>query len=123
MDWFTDPDRRRDWTERLRRFESSGSTVAAFCEREQVSVPSFYQWRRKLRGVVGARAGAGRKGHSRVPQARDFVPLQITRSATIELRLPNGTQVWLPIGDAATLAAAIATAGKLGPAAQEDEAC
>ena len=36
------------WRERLRRQERSELTVAEFCDREGVSVPSFYQWRKKL---------------------------------------------------------------------------
>ena len=37
------------WQERLRRFREAGSvSVAEFCRQEQVSVPSFYGWRKKL---------------------------------------------------------------------------
>ena len=42
--------RRQVWAERLRRYSQSGLTVAAFCDQERVSLPSFYQWRRKLAG-------------------------------------------------------------------------
>jgi transposase-like protein len=38
------------WAERLRRFDRAGITVAAFCAAEGVSQPSYYHWRRKLRG-------------------------------------------------------------------------
>ena len=40
----------RLWAERLQRFDLSGSTVAAFCAAEAVSQPSYYYWRRRLRG-------------------------------------------------------------------------
>ena len=36
------------WRSRLRRFESSGMSVTRFCRSERVSVPSFYQWRKRL---------------------------------------------------------------------------
>ena len=36
------------WRSRLRRFRSSGMAVTRFCHREQVSVPSFYHWRKRL---------------------------------------------------------------------------
>lgn len=36
------------WLDRLNRFAKSDLTVANFCQREQVSLPSFYQWKRRL---------------------------------------------------------------------------
>lgn len=42
----------RLWAERLQRFDLSGSTVAAFCDAEAVSQPSYYYWRRRLRGLA-----------------------------------------------------------------------
>jgi hypothetical protein len=48
------------WGQRLRRYGGSGLTVAEFCRREGVSVPSFYQWRSRL-GIGGAGRGAGRR--------------------------------------------------------------
>ncbi|MFN7811353.1 MAG: IS66 family insertion sequence element accessory protein TnpA, partial [Planctomycetia bacterium] len=37
-------DRRKlaEWRQRLQRFEKSGLTVAGFCARERVSVPTFW---------------------------------------------------------------------------------
>lgn len=125
MEWSRDPAPREIWSERLRRYANSGLTVTAFCERERVSVPSFYYWRRKLPAIVdpsgsvpGRRLGAGR-----APQKPDFVPITIRSSAAIEMRLPNGAQLWLPAGDAALLSAAIAAAGRLETAVEEDDAC
>ena len=45
-------DRRKlaEWQRRLRRFERSGLTIARFCARERVSVPTFGYWRRKCGG-------------------------------------------------------------------------
>ena len=37
-----------EWTNRLERFAGSNLTAAKFCEAEGVSLPSFYQWKRKL---------------------------------------------------------------------------
>lgn len=36
------------WLERLDRFAESQLTVAEFCQREGISPPSFYQWKRRL---------------------------------------------------------------------------
>jgi len=43
-------DAARRWADRLERFQSSGLTVAEFCQAEGVSQPSYYHWRRKLLG-------------------------------------------------------------------------
>ena len=37
-----------EWCGRFERFRRAGLSVARFCAAEQVSVPSFYQWRKKL---------------------------------------------------------------------------
>lgn len=38
------------WADRLQRFDQAGTTVAKFCQAEGISQPSYYHWRRKLRG-------------------------------------------------------------------------
>ena len=51
---------RRDsstWREIIDRQVQSGSTVAEFCEREGLSVASFYGWRSKLRQKGDAGSG------------------------------------------------------------------
>jgi hypothetical protein len=125
MEWSRPRAPREIWSERLRRYANSGLTVAAFCERERVSVPSFYYWRRKIPAAAG-RDGVG-QGRSRqvarAPQKRDFVPIAIRNSAAVKMRLPNGAQLWLPAGDAGLLSAAIAAAGRLEASSPEDDAC
>lgn len=125
MEWSRDPAPREIWSERLRRYANSSLTVAAFCQRERVSVQSFYYWRRKLPAMSGTfGSGAGRRsGGAGAPQKQDFVSIAIRTSAAVKMRLPNGAQLWLPAGDAALLSAAIAAAGRLKTPAQEDDAC
>lgn len=36
------------WLDRLKRQSLSSETVAEFCQREEIPVPSFYQWKRRL---------------------------------------------------------------------------
>jgi transposase-like protein len=127
MDWSARDARRDIWAERLRRFSESGLTVAAFCQREGVSAPSFYQWRRKLDGERGRRTRQTQKNARRSPA---FVPVHITgnprgavRPRRIEIRLPNGVQVWLPGDDPEVLAAGIAVAAKLAASDREPKTC
>ena len=55
------------WRRMLARFEASGLTAVAFCEREGISSKSFYRWRLRLGSVdqslvanaAGARNTAG----------------------------------------------------------------
>lgn len=90
-----DPQKRREWVERLRRYQASGLTVAQFCVEEGVSVPSFYQWRRKLRDATAAEPRAKEPGA--------FQPLHVTLAAShpaaVVVRLPSG--VVLEVADGA----------------------
>jgi len=111
-----DAAKRQAWHERLRRFGNTrGLTVAAFCRDEQVSVPSFYQWRKKLAAPKSARSLC-----SPTQAPRTFLPVRLVSStsassvpATLEVRLPNGARVCLSAPSASgLLAAAIAAAGQ-----------
>jgi len=114
--------RRRMWKERLARFARSGKTVAAFCSAEQVSVPTFYQWKRKLAAKVvrrrSRRAESPLSGNRAVTsrslnRARAFLPVRIEGTTLAELELPNGARVRVPSIDLAALGAAIAAAGRV----------
>lgn len=86
--------RRSQWQKRLGRFTRSQMTVAEFCRREEVSVASFYQWRRKLAETATAEEEAFRP--SAVPT---FVPVQVAASADLQVDFPNGTRLTLPAHD------------------------
>jgi len=78
------------WRKRLRRFESSGLTVAAYCQSEDVSTAAFYQWRKKLH----VDSCSGRATRSA------FVPVVATSAASaVVLTLVNGVRVELPAHD------------------------
>lgn len=96
------------WRERLRRFERAGLTVAEFCRREAVSVPSFYQWRRRLAGMPvladpssqrprGSRALA----RSNAPPSRRrgepaFQRVMLSAGGVVAVALPSGVRIELP---------------------------
>jgi transposase len=78
-----DPVTRHVWQQRLQRFERSGLTVPAFCDREGISPASFYAWRRRLQADP-------------TPPDADtprLVPVRLVHtpvSAPVELLLPSG---------------------------------
>ena len=82
---------RQRWADRLNRFDQSGLTVAKFCKKERCSVPSFYQWRRKLRDETST--------------GPTFVPVRIVDAAdpspspqaTVSLDLPGGIRLRIEV--------------------------
>jgi hypothetical protein len=90
----TRPGRRPDpavhdlWRQRLLRFAQSGLSVSAFCDREGVSTPSFYAWRRRLSPQSPA-----------APDGPRFLPIHLLSPATpVELVLPSGPVLRLAPG-------------------------
>jgi putative transposase len=115
-----DEGKRKLWRERLARFAGSGKKVAAFCSAEHVSVPTFYQWKRKL-ASASVRRRSRRAGASRlVNRGGAFLPVRIEGATLAELELPNGTRVRVPARELAALGVAIAAAGRV-PARVEVE--
>ena len=98
------------WRSRLNRFQSSGLSVTRFCQDEGVSVPSFYQWRKRL-GISTVKT-----------PLPTFVPVRLTQSFVVEIHLPNGTRVCVPPEHADSLRLAIETAGRLSNV-KEADAC
>jgi hypothetical protein len=119
--------KRLAWQERLRRFVSNGPvSVAEFCRQEQVSIPSFYAWRKKLGPGDGAGSGRGAMSAKAVAakptRGSAFVPVHVTASAppvdALEIRLPNGARLRCPshLGAADWLPSLVAAAGLAAPA-------
>ncbi|MFZ1135291.1 MAG: hypothetical protein WA447_19795 [Candidatus Binatus sp.] len=95
----------QQWRARLRRFETSGSTVVEFCQGESVSIASFYEWRKRL----AASKVAGKATHAESNHG-PFVPVRVRPAAKVEIHLPNGARVCLAGDDLAVLRAAIEAA-------------
>ncbi len=110
------------WRSRLRRFETCGLTVTKFCDDEEISVASFYHWRKRLAAQqADSRLRPACVQVSATPTAKKdsvpslpFVPVQVrpTAVAAIEIHLPNGARVCLPGGDAELLRVAIESAAR-----------
>jgi hypothetical protein len=81
----------QQWVERLERFAQSGQTVAQFCQDETVSVPSFYQWKKKLADQASQSSSRAKSSPSAF-RAVDLIPP--SQSATT-IRLANGIEIGL----------------------------
>ena len=82
------------WRERFVRFQKTGLSVARFCAREQVSVPAFYQWRKKLAVREPSRDESRRQN--------SFAPVRLVGTTCLKARWPGGTTIEIPLGDPRT---------------------
>ena len=106
--------RQEVWRRRMQRFSRSRLTVAEFCDREEVSVAAFYQWRRKLvalgrssAATVRAQTQGGLPAQVVSGAPNGFVPVKVWQSSAIEVRFPNGVVLTLPAGDPEALRQAL----------------
>jgi transposase-like protein len=83
------------WRERLRRYDRSELTVAEFCQREGVSVPSFYQWRRRL-AEISAGLRPPRAAPKRTAEPPAFQQVILSGSGVVAIEFPSGVRVELP---------------------------
>ncbi len=86
------PQLAQQWRERLERFDHSGLTIAEFCELEDYSTASFYQWRRKLR------SGELQMAPAFVPVDFNSSDLEGRAQRGVEIDLPGGAIVKVPVG-------------------------
>ncbi len=102
-------DRRKwhEWRRRMRRFEKTQRSIAAFCRGEGVSEASFYQWRRRLARPTEARKGKADKATG------GFTPVRLAAVTGVTVRLPGGTQLQVPTSDPQVLRLVIATLARV----------
>jgi hypothetical protein len=81
----------QQWTERLERFAQSGQTVVQFCHDEQVSQPSFYQWKKKLDQLAGPTTSHAKSS----PSAFRAVEVTSPSQSATTVRLANGIEIEL----------------------------
>jgi hypothetical protein len=87
-----------EWRRRMARFEEARQSVAEFCRREGISVPSFYQWRKRLVGQARA-----------AEEAAGFRPVHLVGSTGVAVQLPGGTHMQVPTSDSQALRLVIET--------------
>ena len=77
------------WRRRLGRYAKSGWTVASFCRREGVSVPTFYAWRKRIGTQEEGPAPSRRPTLASPFQAVTVLPA----APVVAVRLPGGVQL------------------------------
>ncbi len=73
-----------EWTEILRRFETSGLGSREFCRREELAPSSFQRWRRQIGSVATAEF---------VELVPSVSPNEETPSWSLDVSLPNGVNL------------------------------
>ena len=104
----SNPTKVAEWSDRLERFEDSGQSVTQFCVSEDVSQPSFYQWRKRLgvidrvRGGRPKRSGQSKRAKSAVGMGKSksaFASVQLTPTPDLQqitmIRLADGVEIEL----------------------------
>lgn len=86
------------WQERLANREASGLSIDEFCADEGVSRSSFYRWVQRLKdGIPDAVKEEGVSLTLADIAEPKFLPVSVTASP-VEIELPNGGLVRLPVG-------------------------
>jgi transposase-like protein len=86
------------WQERLAGRDASGLSIDEFCVDEGVSRSTFYRWVRRLKdGIPEAVQEEGGNAMLADLAEAKFLPVSVTASP-VEIELPNGGLVRLPVG-------------------------
>lgn len=104
------------WQERLANRQASGLSMDEFCIAEVVSRSTFYRWVRRLRdGVPDSVREEGVVPTLAELAEPKFLPVSLTASP-VEIKLPNGGSVRIPVGvGEAVLVKIIEAVGTLRP--------
>lgn len=114
-----DPEREREWRERVARWATSGLSVRAFCRQYGLIETSFYFWKRELRArdeaalaapVIASTTSPARKRPLTKTSPLVFVPVTVISGSTlsVEVRCPSGHVVLLSSCDVASLTSLLA---------------
>jgi translation elongation factor EF-G len=108
-----------DWKQRFESQKASGLSVAVFCLQEGVSLSTFYRWQQQLKDGIPAALLEEEVDRRRIESEEvdetTFLPISL-KASPVEIELPNGGVVRLPLGvGQAALIAVIEAAGSLRP--------
>jgi len=109
MSRVSNPVKVQEWSDRLKRYQRSGETVARFCRKEGISGPSFYQWKKRLTGESNTRQAKLISGSAQQhvqtrrrqvespPTSSRFQSVELlpVPSSSMTIRFPNGIEIEL----------------------------
>lgn len=92
------------WRRQIEGQAACELTARQWCQREGLSEPSFYAWRRELAKRDRERLAAA---SSPARQSAGFLPIQLTTfaAANVELQFPSGLVIRVPAHETAALRA------------------
>ena len=105
-----------EWQQKLQQFKESGLTVEVFCQQEGVSRSAFHRWTNQLKEGIPEAISAEAAQREEVDSAEGvFMPITL-KASPVEIELPNGGVVRLPLGvGQAVLVEVIRAVGALRP--------
>ena len=87
-----------DWQERLESFNASGLSIDEFCLQEGVSRSTFYRWMGRLKDGVPESMVAEKAAWEKAESGEAAVVPITLKASPVEIELPNGGVVRLPLG-------------------------
>jgi transposase-like protein len=108
-----------DWQQRVASQQASGLSVEVYCLQEGVSRSTFYRWQQQLKNGLPTslleNEADRQQAESEELNEATFLPISL-QASPVEIELPNGGIVRLPLGiGQAALVAVIEAAGALRP--------
>ena len=85
------------WQERLANRAASGLSIDEFCADEDVSRSTYYRWIQLLKDGIPEAVREGQPVTLKELAEPKFLPITVTASP-VEIQLPNGGLVRLPVG-------------------------
>ena len=99
------------WRTSFAMWRSSGLSVAAFCRSRDLNLSSFYRWRKILDDLDRPAATRPRSEPDPLP-CPSFVPVRVIPDTVVEVVLPSGVQLRVPLSaDAPQLARLVRALG------------
>ena len=111
------------WRRRLARFRPGRESVLEFCQRERISAPSFYAWRKRLAtdGDGTMTRDADRRSDPRQDSgSSQFLELNVAVASIVEIDLPGGTRIRVPASHTTGLRTVMRSLREL---AREESSC
>jgi len=108
-----------DWQQRLESQKASGLSIEVYCLQEGVSRSTFYRWQDRLKDGVPAalleEEAERQQAESDEMSEATFLPISL-QASPVEIELPNGGIVRLPLGvGQVALIAVVEAVGTLRP--------